>query len=69
MYDGCPGCPYRHYKMFYDYYGDFDYADKWVSAALAGTDMTFSSGKHGPNNFSRWATRRAWRRSRRAPRT
>merc|ERR1740138_1409026 len=52
MYDGCPGCPYKHYKMFYDYYGDFDYADKWVSAALAGTDMTFSSGKFGPNAFS-----------------
>eukprot|EP00965_Chrysotila_dentata_P010309 335508-Pleurochrysis_carterae.AAC.1 len=27
MYDNCPGCPYKHYKMFYDYYGDFDYAD------------------------------------------
>ena len=52
MYDGCPGCPYKHYKQFYDYYGDFDYADKWVSAALAGTDMSFSSGKHGPNAFS-----------------
>jgi Notch-like protein len=52
MYDGCPGCPYRHYKMFYDYYGDFDYADKWVSAALAGQDMTFTSGKFGPNAFS-----------------
>jgi len=52
MYDGCPGCPYRHYKMFYDYYGDYDYADKWVSAALAGTDMTFTSGKFGPNAFS-----------------
>merc|ERR1719316_1644645 len=52
MYEGCPDCPYRHYKMFYDYYGDFDYADKWVSAALAGADMSFSSGKHGPNNFS-----------------
>jgi hypothetical protein len=51
MYDGCPGCPYRHYSMFYDYYGDFDYADKWVSAALSGTMMTFTSGKHGPNNF------------------
>merc|ERR1719156_331044 len=33
--------------MFYDYYGDFDYADKWVSAALDGTSMTFSSGQHG----------------------
>ena len=52
MYDGCPGCPYRHYSMFYDYYGDFDYADKWVSAALGGTDMSFSSGKFGPNNFA-----------------
>merc|ERR1740133_537545 len=64
MYDGaalkegsttalvCPGCPYRHYEMFYDYYGDFDYADKWVSAALGGTDMSFTSGKFGPNNFA-----------------
>ena len=51
MYDDCPGCPYKHYKQFYDYYGDYDYADKWVSAALAGTDMTFTSGKHGPNAF------------------
>ena len=45
MYDGCPGCPYKHYEMFYDYYGDFDYADKWVTAALAGTAQTFTSGK------------------------
>merc|ERR1740133_216773 len=52
MYEGCPGCPYKHYKMFYDYYSDFDYADKWVSAALGGTDMTFTSGKFGPNNFA-----------------
>ena len=52
MYDGCPGCPYTHYKQFYDYYGDFDYADKWVSSALAGTDMSFASGKFGPNNFA-----------------
>merc|ERR1719272_1836625 len=51
MYEGCPGCPYRHYKMFYDYYKDYDYADKWVSAALGGTDMSFTSGKFGPNNF------------------
>merc|ERR1719345_9143 len=38
--------------MFYDYYGDYDYADKWVSAALAGTDMSFTSLKFGPNNFA-----------------
>merc|ERR1719161_1964947 len=52
MYNSCPGCPYKHYSMFYEYYGDFSYADKWVSAALDGTSMTFSSGKHGPNDFS-----------------
>eukprot|EP00964_Phaeocystis_antarctica_P085309 scaffold53861_cov67-Phaeocystis_antarctica.AAC.3 len=46
------GTSFKHYKQFYDYYGDFDYADKWVSAALAGTNMSFASGKHGPNNFA-----------------
>jgi len=49
---GRSGCPYATYSRFYDYYGDFDYADKWVSAALAGESMSFSSGKHGPNDFS-----------------
>merc|ERR1719377_22103 len=52
MYDGCPGCPYKHYKMFYDYYGSHTYADDWVLAALDKQDHTFPSGKHGPNNFS-----------------
>jgi hypothetical protein len=46
------GCPYATYSRFYEYYGDFTYADKWVSAALAGTGMSFTSGKHGPNDFS-----------------
>merc|ERR1740138_1934406 len=36
MYEDCPGCPYKTYKKFYDYYGDYDYADKWVMAALEG---------------------------------
>ena len=52
MYTSCSGCPYRHYSMFYNYYGDFDYAHKWVSAALAGTNMNFASGRFGPNDFS-----------------
>ena len=47
MYDGeAPTRPYKHYEMFYDYYGDFDYADKWVSQALNGTAQTFTSGRH-----------------------
>ena len=54
MYNGsdCAGCPYKTFSAFYDYYEDFDYADKWVSAALDGTNMAFSSGRHGPNNFA-----------------
>ena len=46
------GASYKHYQQFVDYYGDYNYADKWVSAALAGTDMSFTTGKHGPNNFA-----------------
>ena len=45
MYDDCAGCPYKHYSMFYDYYGSHTYADDWVSAALGGTDS-------GTNAFS-----------------
>merc|ERR1719331_2545307 len=37
MYDDCAG-PYKTYKKFYDYYGDYVYADKWVLAALDGTE-------------------------------
>merc|ERR1740130_2521868 len=45
--DGKPASrPYKHYEMFYDYYGDFDYADKWVTQALDGTAQTFTSGRH-----------------------
>merc|ERR1711988_272852 len=51
MYEGCAGCPYEHYTMFYNYYGDFHYADKWVLAALDGTGTAFSSG-HGDADFS-----------------
>ena len=30
---------------FYNYYGDLDYADKWVLAALDGTSLTYTGGK------------------------
>ena len=47
MYEDCAGCPYKHYSMYYEYYGDFDYADKWVSSALGGVAASFSSGRGG----------------------
>jgi len=40
MYTGCPGCPYKEYKMFYDYYQSHTYADDWVLAGLDGTKAT-----------------------------
>ena len=39
-------------SKFADYYGSSDYADQWVSAALAGRGMAFESARHGPNDFS-----------------
>jgi len=44
MYSGCPGCPYPAYKEFYDYYGEFDYANQWVLAAMDGTATDFTNG-------------------------
>jgi hypothetical protein len=42
MYDCKIGCPYFDYSMYYKYYGDFDYADKWVIAALDGKSTGFA---------------------------
>eukprot|EP00965_Chrysotila_dentata_P080571 2658560-Pleurochrysis_carterae.AAC.1 len=36
--------------MFYDYYGDFDYANKWVLAALEGSRTEFAN--RGDADFS-----------------
>merc|ERR1711988_1222418 len=41
MYEGCAGCPYEHYSRFFNYYGDYNYADKWVLAALDGASTGF----------------------------
>ena len=45
MYSGCAGCPYNTFMQFYNYYGDLDYADKWVLAALDGTSLTYTNGQ------------------------
>jgi hypothetical protein len=31
------------YQVYVNYYGDYDYGDKWVSAAEAGTNTGFKS--------------------------
>lgn len=43
MYD-CQTCPYLDYEKFVSYYGQFDYADRWVTAALTGTNTDFDNG-------------------------
>ena len=40
----CPGCPYKEYKKFYDYYGVADYAHQYATAAFDGTATNFTNG-------------------------
>merc|ERR1712166_1639392 len=40
----CENCPYNTYRKFREYYGFFDYADKWINAAFDGTSTSFSNG-------------------------
>jgi len=49
----CDRCPYKEYQKFYDWYGNFDYADRWVTAALDGTKADFA-GKPGQVDFAQW---------------
>jgi len=39
----CANCPYEMYKKFYDFYGQFDYANQIVLAAFAGTETNFKN--------------------------
>lgn len=40
----CPTRPHATYKKFYDYYGDFEYANEWVLAAFEARDTIFTRG-------------------------
>jgi hypothetical protein len=35
-------CPYKDYLQYYTYYGDLDYADKWVTGALNNAAVDFT---------------------------
>lgn len=41
----CPSCPYTDAGYFVSYYGNPDYADKWINAALVGGKTDFISGR------------------------
>ena len=51
MYACSINCPYVDYNKFYTYYGDFNYADSWVLAALDGTP-TPTTWTNGAADFS-----------------
>ena len=38
------GCPMEDANMFATYYGEWDYGDKWIQAAFAGTATSFTNG-------------------------
>jgi len=42
----------KTYLNFVDYYGDMDYADKWISAAFGGEETKFSVA--GNLNFGKF---------------
>jgi len=44
MFDCGVGCPHKEYMKFYTYYGQHDYADKWIIAAMGGTKTNFTNG-------------------------
>jgi len=44
MYQCGPGCPIVEYEKFYSYYGTFDYAHQWVTAAFDKRSTPFTNG-------------------------
>ena len=40
----CENCPYETFRKYREYYGFFDYGDKWVTAALDGGSTSFARG-------------------------
>mmetsp|Transcript_4355 Transcript_4355/g.12532 ORF Transcript_4355/g.12532 Transcript_4355/m.12532 type:complete len:579 (-) Transcript_4355:233-1969(-) len=40
----CEDCPHSTYQKFRDYYGFFDYADRWIMAAFDGHDTQLARG-------------------------
>jgi hypothetical protein len=40
----CDSCPYEDYQKFIDYYGEFNYADQWITAAGDGVSTEFDNG-------------------------
>lgn len=44
MYKCDEGCPFEDYEKYYNYYGEFDYANRWIVAAFENAKTTFTNG-------------------------
>lgn len=42
MYE-CDNCPYKTYEKFYDYYGEYDYANQMILAAFTSSETNFDN--------------------------
>jgi hypothetical protein len=40
---GSDGKYYKEFQIFVDYYGDYDYGDKWITSAYKKQNTAFSS--------------------------
>lgn len=40
----CSHCPFPDFEKFYDYYGEFNYADRIITHAFRGEEMTLKNG-------------------------
>jgi len=45
MLEDCKGCPYADAEYYFKYYGNPNYGDIWVQAALSGDKTDFKSGR------------------------
>jgi hypothetical protein len=55
----CPQCGYYpDFTKFFQYYGNFDYADKWIEAAFFSQQTNFQNGR-GNANFAEFSTKGA----------
>jgi len=48
----CPGCPYKTYQKFFNYYGVDDYANQWILAAFNRGTTSFVKGRADFTKYS-----------------
>ena len=50
----CSHCPYDDYQKYYNYYGEFDYADRILQTAFRGEEMELDNGNMDLGYYSKY---------------